>query len=203
MSYLEDGKQSGEVSALPQILLLGDSIRIGYCGTVKKQLDGMYDVRFPNENCQYTQHTFVSLSFWKELIGPSPAAVHFNCGHWDIAHWDGEKESLNTVEEYGKMLVRIVERIKKLYPSTKIFFATTTPMNPNGKMGVNPRSTEEIKIYNAEAKRVLTPLGVKINDLFGITKDLGEEAYTDYCHFTDEIFRLLGRKTAEFLIESI
>ncbi len=203
MSYSEDGKNIGVAGEKPQILLLGDSIRIGYCGTVKKLLEDKFEVCYPEENCQYTQYTYVSIGFWKSLVGPAPAAVHFNCGHWDVCHWDGEDRSLNTVTEYGEMLVRIVNRLKKLYPHTKIFFATTTPMNPNGTQSANTRTTEEIKAYNSEAIRRLTPLGVKINDLFGLAENWGEECYQDYCHFKPESFEALGKKTAEFLIDNV
>ena len=39
-------------------------------------------------------------------------------------------------------------------PAEKIVFATTTPMNTNGKLGGNPCTTESIRRYNAAAVAV-------------------------------------------------
>ncbi len=205
MAFLEDGTKSAEIKKdnLPQILLLGDSMRLGYCEHTKELLKDKFEVCYPLENCQTTQHTFVHLGMWQNLVGPEPVAVQFNCGHWDAAHWGGDDIPLNSPERYAEMLVRIVKRLQKMYPKTKIFFATSTPMNPNGSLGVNPRTTEDIIRYNKTAVEALVPLGVKINDLFAVTKDLGEEYYVDYVHLTKEGFDLVGKAVAKFFEENI
>ena len=37
---------------MKQLLLIGDSIRMGYCETVKTLLADDYEVIFPKENCR-------------------------------------------------------------------------------------------------------------------------------------------------------
>ncbi|MBQ3817102.1 MAG: hypothetical protein II802_02375 [Clostridia bacterium] len=123
--------------------------------------------------------------------------VQFNCGHWDVAHWSGYESSLTSPQEYAKNIRMIVFLLIKFFVNAKIVFATTTPMNPDGIMGVNPRSNAEIDEYNEIAVKVANESGLIINDLNKITRDWGSEQYADYCHFTESAFQFLGKKVAE------
>ena len=205
-TYLEETKLS-KIQAtdgkLKRILLLGDSIRMGYSPYLLKELSGIADVRYPEENCRNTQFTYIGLSWWRDIFDCPEKVdlVYWNNGHWDIAHWGGDCLSLNSVEQYSEMLERIHGRLASLFPNAKIIFATTTPANPNGIMGVNPRTNVEIMEYNAEARRVLEARNVVIHDLFEILKDKDEGFYSDYCHLTPEGFEYLGRVISEFVIK--
>ena len=85
------------------VFLIGDSIRIRYCEYVKKELEDTAQVVYPVENCRFTQYVITNIYDWAASCNPdSVAVVHFNCGHWDIAHWRGEAESLNDIPTYKK-----------------------------------------------------------------------------------------------------
>lgn len=198
--HLEDatGKPAECASSLPEILLIGDSIRLGYCGTVAEALRGKAEVKWPSENCQSSQNILISLVRWRGLVA-SPKVVHFNCGHWDAAHWDGDAEPLTSIEEYARNVRKIIRRIRRYWPEAKIVFATTTPMNPNGSMGRNVRTTESIKRYNAAAVAVALEEGVAVNDLFAMTEKWPSSDYADYCHFSKEAAKRLGCLVADRL----
>lgn len=183
-----------------KVFLIGDSIRMGYCDITKKLLSDMAEVIYPEDNCRYTQYTYVNLSAWKNLFSdPNEVrVVYWNNGHWDIAHWDGE-EPLNSTEEYTKMLLRIENRLKKCFPNAKIVFSTTMPMNPNGQNSANPRTTEEIGEYNKAAIRVFKDTDVYIDDVFDKFKHLTAEYFADYCHLTEEGNKLLGKHIADYI----
>ena len=70
-------------------------------------------------------------------------------------------------------------------------------MNPNGSPAVNPRTTEEIMLYNETAKQVMKKLQIPVNDLFSVMKDKSAAFYKDYCHYTQEGFRILGKQVAD------
>ena len=72
-------------------------------------------------------------------------------------------------------------------------------MNPSGKVGINPRTNEEISRYNEIAKAVASKNNVLVNDLFAITQAWDSSYYKDYCHFTDEANVLLGQAVATAL----
>jgi len=200
--YLEDSinERLETASEKKVVFLIGDSIRMGYCETVKQELADVAEVVFPEENCRYSQYIITSLRAWSGLCDPERVAlVQFNCGHWDVAHWNDEDVSLNSPEIYAHNIRRIIARLKVIYPHAKIVFATTTPMNPNGENSVNFRTTQEIMVYNAAGVQAARDCGAEVNDLFACTQDWPASCYADYCHFTPESFEKLGRYTAEHL----
>ena len=176
------------------VFLIGDSIRIGYCDTVKKLLADSAEVFFVGENCRSTQYVICGLQFWANMFSNPDLVdiVHFNCGHWDIAHWYGGELSLTSPEEYKRNIKIIIKMIRKLFPKAKIIFATTTAMNPDGTIGINPRTNSEIAYYNDIAKSVAIENDIVINDLFEITNEWQSKNYEDYCHYTSEAFEKLG-----------
>jgi len=198
--YLEDmaSKSAEKTSSVPEILLIGDSIREGYCKYVAESLRGRADVKWPNDNCRNSQYILTSLATWRGLVA-SPKVVNFNCGHWDAAHWDGDDDALTSVEEYGRNIRKIIQRIRRYWPDAKIIFATTTPMSPSGKQSRNPRTTESIIRYNAEAVKVAKSMGVEVNDLFAVLEKWPTSDYKDYAHLTEPAAKRLGEIVASRL----
>ena len=208
VKYAEDGAAGAEFvcsNSLPNIFLIGDSIRKGYCKTVKKELEGKAEVFFVDDNCRSTQYVIFMFRKWVQMFDKPERVdvVHFNCGHWDMAHFSGTSESLTSAEEYGRNIGKIIFLIRRYFPNAKIIFATTTPMNPNGKVGINPRTNAEVERYNEIATAVCRAEGIEINDIHAYTRDWGEEYFQDYCHLTKEAFADLGRKVANKITKSI
>ena len=198
--HLEDktAKAAEKVSDKPEIFLLGDSIRMGYCQDVKNELRDIADVRWPKENCANSQNTLIHLSWWKGIVS-KPAVIQFNCGHWDVSRWDGDDEPITSLEEYGRNIRLIIRRLRRDYPGATVVFATTTTMNPSGTCGKNKRTTEEIRRYNAKAVEVARAEKVPVNDLFAFVEKWPSSDYADYAHFSKEANKRLGRHVAEFL----
>ena len=199
--FLEDSanEPAKKASELPEVLLIGDSIRQLYCPYVAEALRGKAEVKWPvKENCQSSQNILISLARWRGLVA-SQKVVQFNCGHWDAAHWDDDAGPLTTVEEYARNVCLIIRRIRRYWPETKIVFATTTAMNPSGKQGRNKRTTESIRAYNAAAVKVAREEGVAVNDLFAVVEKWPASDYKDYCHFNKEASKRLGGIVAERL----
>ena len=205
MAYLEEYNLNSDFVCTKDkknIFLIGDSIREGYCHIVKESLKDSANIFFVNENCRNTQYVITNLRAYSSKFNTPELVdiVHINCGHWDIAHWNGSKNSLTSIDEYAKNLETIVELIRQLFINAKIIFATTTPMNPSGKMGINIRTTKEIDAYNLVMKTFCQKNGIIINDINEYVKDWGEEYYKDYCHYTESSNLLLGKEIANRLI---
>ena len=192
------GKPAEKASPLPEILLIGDSIRIGYCKYVAEALRNKADVKWPEENCRSSQYILMSLEWWRG-IAASPAVVQFNCGHWDAARWDGDGGALTSIEEFGRNVRLIIRRIRRYWPEAKIVFATSTPMNPDGTRTKNHRTTKTMIRYNAKAVKVAQDEGAEVNDLFEATKEWPATDYRDYAHFTEDASRRLGEIVARRL----
>ncbi len=203
-NYIENGAANAAFTCTEDkrnIFLIGDSIRKGYCKTVRSILQEDSNVFFVEDNCRSSQYIICNIKHWAgnfsnpELVD----IVHFNCGQWDVAHWSGHSLPLTSEGEYAKNLQIIIDLLHQYFPSAKLVFATTSRMNPKDSSGVNPRSNEDVDRYNAIAEEVMAKNGVEINDINAFMRDFGSEYYTDLCHLTIEGFARLGEFVAEKL----
>ena len=169
---------------MKKILLLGDSIRIGYDKYVRMAFDGQAQVYAPTDNCRFTQYLLRYLLEWQEETdcGSDVDVVHWNAGAWDVLRLaDGEPQT--PLEHYTYYLERIHNYLKWMYPNAvQIFAAATKPIEPRF-IGTYNRFDKDVQIYNAAAVETLTPLGVKINDLYALTDTFPEEYWSDLTHF--------------------
>ncbi|MBO4379092.1 MAG: hypothetical protein J5889_09015 [Clostridia bacterium] len=188
------------------ILLIGDSIRIGYCETVRSDLADIARVVYPAENCRNSDFIITRLHGWaQEFDAAHIDIVHFNCGQWDAAHFNGWKDSLTPLDVYERNLHWIIWALRREFPSAALHMATTTPMSPINETlpAQNPRTTAEIRRYNEAALRVAAEEKVPVNDLFALTVGWPSTDYKDTCHYTDEAFARLGKAVAGYLRKSI
>ena len=202
MNYVENGKSGKKFTCSkekPNIFLIGDSIRIGYCETVKKELADTAEVFYVSDNCRNTQYVVTSLEGWKNMFDDETLIDidQFNCGHWDTAKWSGYDVCLTSEAEYARNIKMIIDLIKQKFINAKIIFATTTTMNPDNVPCLNSRDNSIIDRYNEIAVEVAEDNGVYISDLNKITRSWPGEYYRDYCHFTDEASTILGKAVAD------
>lgn len=190
-----------------RIVLIGDSVCIGYREYVKKRFNGVADVFFPQANCAFAQNVLRYLNIWKDEDGlPGDAdAVHFNAGLWDVLRIYGD-ETLTSPEYYGELILRIFKRIKLLFPTAKIIFATSTSVVESGYAPPYQRYNADIERFNEVAKSVLKPLGVAIDDLYAVTENPAEnsECRSDCTHFnTESGVKLLGEAVINSICNSL
>jgi len=111
-----------------KVLLIGDSIRMGYDKYVKNYLSDSCEVYYPKDNCRFAQYTLRHLSDWKSgFNGDDLDLIHWNVGLWDTLELydDG---CLTPPEFYAFFIEKICKRIKVLFPKAKVIFATSTPV---------------------------------------------------------------------------
>ena len=157
--------QVADVDGLPRILLLGDSISIGYTLPTRALLAGKANVHRPAENCADSGHGVRKIAPW--LGAGKWDIIHFNFGLHDVKYLDDkgalvspEKgEQVASVAEYEQNLRALVMVLEKT--GATLIFATTTPI-PAGSAGRVERS--EIP-YNAAAIRVMKENKIAVNDL--------------------------------------
>lgn len=172
---------------LPRVLLIGDSISIGYTLPTRKALDGKANVHRIGANSGTTANTLEKLDKW--LGGGKWDAIHVNVGLHDIKQVRGARQV--SPEEYEKNLRAIVARLKKT--GAIVIWATTTPV-PEGAAGRTPG--DEVA-YNAIAAKVMADEKVAVNDLYALAK--GHQAKWQRkanVHFNEEGSRGLGKRVA-------
>lgn len=152
---------------LPRVLLLGDSISIGYTVAVREQLTGIANVYRPATNCASSKHGVAGIDKW---LGDKPwDVIHFNFGLHDLKFVRdsetivplGTEGAHHQVEldAYRDNLNAIVERLKKT--GATLVWCNTTPVPE----GANGRSPGDVEPYNQVAQEVAEKHSVMIDDL--------------------------------------
>ncbi|MEO0448515.1 MAG: SGNH/GDSL hydrolase family protein, partial [Verrucomicrobiota bacterium] len=180
--------------SLPRVLIIGDSISIGYTPGVRRHLKGIANVHRPRTNCRWAAYGDEMILEW---LGDSEwDAIHFNFGLWDWYGWRQEEKA--TPESYAKSLESIVAKMRGKTNAKLVFGITTPPcVGPEVKVQL-VISEEEAKAFNQAAREVMDAAGVKVNDLYGVVRkererlQLGE----DNVHYTEEGYELLARRVA-------
>jgi len=170
------------------VLLLGDSLRMGYEPIVRKLLEDVAVVSGPNENGRWAAYTLNSLRFWLDQF-ETPDVIHWNNGLWDLGDDYQLGSPFSLPEEYESALERTVTVLNKLFPNAKIIMATTMPTD-------NPDSSD-IESYNVILKSVAKKHNIEVNDLFPIPKADVSLIGPDHIHLTEKGFEIVAKQVAE------
>lgn len=176
---------------MKQVMLLGDSLRMGYEPIVRKNLEGKAEVSGPNENGRWAGYTLNSFRFWIPWM-PKPDIIHWNNGLWDLGDDYQLGRPFSLPEEYESALERMVLVIKKTFPEAQIIMATTMPTD-------NP-DTSGIIEYNNILKKVAERHGIPVNDLFPLIDGKTDKYICpDHIHLTEEGFNMVAGKVTEVI----
>ncbi|MEO1971680.1 MAG: family 16 glycoside hydrolase [Pirellulaceae bacterium] len=190
--------------SLPRVLLIGDSISIGYTKTVIELLKGKAEVRRVQGNAGHTGMGIERLPKWLDPKNGKWDVIHFNWGLWDLCYRNpesktqGRRDKVNgqlthTTEQYRENLQKIIVILKKT--DAKLIWATTTPV-PAGEAG---RKTGDDAKYNRVANEVMKKHGIQINDLYTLMVPHMKTMTVapGNVHFTDAGSRLLAKQVAK------
>jgi len=198
---------STEAASLPRVLIIGDSISIGYTPAVRKMLEGKAVVIHNPGNAGHTGRGLEQIDAW---LGKGHwDVIHFNWGLWDLAYRPGgskgrgldKKQGTQTWSptEYEDHLRRLVKRLEAT--GAKLIWASTTPV-PEGEPG---RIVGDDLKYNAVAAKIMQERGITINDLHAHIRPRAAEFHTakGNVHFTPAGSEYLARKVAESVLEAL
>lgn len=175
---------------LPRVLLIGDSISIGYTVATRQRLAGKANVHRIGENGGPTTNGLKKLKTW---LGTGKwDVIHFNWGLHDLKRGGGDKHQVPP-EAYERNLRELVTMLKGT--GAKLIWASTTPV-PDAKVSP-PRRDADVLAYNAIAKKIMSENGVAIDDLYAFArprlKDLQLPANV---HFTAKGSQALAERVA-------
>lgn len=154
-----------DVAGLPRVLLIGDSISIGYTLPVRERLQGVANVHRVRGNCGDTTRGLQQLDTW--LGTDTWQVIHFNFGLHDLK-WLDEKgkyvapdqgKQVNPLPAYEANMRKIVARLKA--SGAKLVWCSTTPV-PDGSAG---RVKDAELEYNRVAAAIMKEAGVAVDDL--------------------------------------
>ncbi|MCU0246523.1 MAG: SGNH/GDSL hydrolase family protein [Bryobacter sp.] len=184
-------------AGLPRVLLIGDSISIGYTLPVRELLKGQANVHRIPENAAHTNNGVAKLEKW---LGDKPwDLIHFNFGLHDLRIMDHGKHQV-AIEQYEANLRTIVARLKQT--GARLIWCSTTPV-PEGKVSP-PRNPADVTLYNAAARRVMEAEGIAVDDLYAFALPrLSAIQRPANVHYTDEGSRVLAGEVARVIGETL
>jgi acyl-CoA thioesterase-1 len=205
----QDGPADG--TDLPRVLVLGDSISIGYTPFVRRELEGEAVVVRPvlddggPENCEGTTAGLANMDRWLAAGGGKWDVIHFNWGLHDIKRVDpvtgknsddpGDPRQAEP-EVYRRQLRALVAKLRAT--GATLVFATTTPV-PEGARPL--RDVADAARYNEIAKEVMAESpGVRTDDLYAFALPrLAEIQRPANVHFTEAGSEALAAEVAKHI----
>ena len=182
---------AARVEKLPDVLILGDSISLGYTGMVKAKLKGVANVSRPACNCGPSQFYLSSMKGW---VGTNRwDVIHVNFGIWDNHYLKGASNGMGLywgrevtnalppiargtairdlgfrirtpAKEYEKNMRTILGYLKTR--ADRVVFGLTTPLQAwqgDDRCG-------RIRVYNEIATAVCEDLNVEVDDLYAVAE---------------------------------
>jgi acyl-CoA thioesterase-1 len=160
--------QVEEDPKLPRVLLIGDSITMGYTPALRELLKGKANVQHPTQNCGPSSRIVSNLD---QYLGKKPwDVIQLNCGIHDVTYMNEDRKLTTpkdggrpqvSLDEYRTNLEQIVARLKKT--GAKLIWCTTTPISEPAPY----RIAGDVDRYNDVALQIMHNHGIQITDLHG------------------------------------
>lgn len=182
---------------MPDVVLIGDSIRMGYEATVRAQLPNL-DIWSPEQNGGDSRRIRENLNAWAKVH--TPQIIHINCGLHDLKK-DFETATPSVpLNEYIENVTHILTHLQNETEATLIW-ALTTPVNEtwhHERKGFD-RFESDVVSYNQAAQKICDTLKIPVNDLYATINNAGRDTLLkpDGVHFDEAGCDLLGKAVAQ------
>ncbi|MDI1313642.1 SGNH/GDSL hydrolase family protein [Prosthecobacter sp.] len=196
-----------DVTGLPRVLLIGDSISMGYTLDVRELLKGKANVHRIPTNGGPTTNGLKNIKAW---LGESKwDVIHFNWGLHDLKYIaeDPSKRAdpkspgshpQVSLADYEKNLTELVKIMQAT--GAKLIWCNTTPV-PAGSDG---RIEGDEAKYNAAAARVMTAASISTDDLHAhAAAKLKEVQLPANVHYSPSGYHYLAEKVAAVIAENL
>jgi hypothetical protein len=195
-----------DVPGLPRVLIIGDSISIGYTLDVRELLKGKANVHRIPTNGGPTTNGLKNIQAW---LGNSKSdVIHFNWGLHDLKYIQDDPSKRAdpkapgshpqvALADYEKNLAELVKTMQAT--GAKLIWCNTThvPAGSDGRV-----EGDELK-YNEAAARVMTAAGIPTNDLRTHALAKPEAQLPANVHYSPEGSRYLAEKVAAVITEHL
>jgi hypothetical protein len=190
-----------------KVLIIGDSISLGYTPFLRKQLSGCSIYHNPG-NAMHTRYSLENIDKW--VNSKDWEMIHFNWGLWDMCYRVTEGENLYVknkmsglqdipIKDYEENLVKLVKILKKT--NAKLVFLTSTYV-PHDEPGIK---SEDVILYNNVAKEIMNKHIIPINDIYSKSKLIHQQYGISSAdvHYTEKGYRAIAYLISEFINDKI
>jgi len=189
---------------LPKVLIIGDSISMGYFEPTRDLLIDNAEIHHNRGNAQHTAYGLEKLDEW--LNETEWDVIHFNHGLHDLKYIDEKGRRVDPamgrqqipIDQYERNLEALTVRLKRT--GSELIFATTTPV-PEGASG---RIAGDSKRYNQVARKIMAKHSVTVNDLYAFAQpQLAAIQNPRDVHFSKKGSRLLAEQVAKYITQAL
>ncbi|WPJ95566.1 SGNH/GDSL hydrolase family protein [Coraliomargarita algicola] len=178
---------------VPRVLLVGDSIVMGYGPKASEHLQGEVSLawvgtsRFPVDPIYFEEIALV-------LRSTSFDAVHFNNG----LHGFGYDES-----DYAACLKQVVTRLRVLTPAVPWMLANSTPLRKPDDLKQYTERNDRVRLRNQTMAALAAEFNLSMTDLYQAMEGHPEYYSPDGTHFNETGIAVQGELVAESIRQLI
>lgn len=182
-------------SEFPHILLIGDSISVGYRGPVFKRLKNSFCVTTISTSKALDNSSFLNeIKFIANEEGFEFPAIHFNNGLHGF--------HLNDAD-YRRFYLGAAEFLFHEFPCSSLILATSTPCT----CGENNQSFEKrnstVLKRNETVFYAAEKFGLDVDDLYSAAVNHPEFKCDDGVHFSSDGYEMLAQYVADSVLSSL
>jgi hypothetical protein len=176
---------------LPRVLLVGDSISVGYCPAVTERLAGKARVDRLSNSRGINDPALLRETIY--VLGESPyAAIQFNNGlhGWHIPD-----------EVYATCLRQYLQLLGHYQPHARLIWASSTPVTvADNPALLSEDQTAQIRRRNTLADAIMRDHAIPVNDLFQLVLGRSELRAPDGYHYNAQGQALQAEAVAAALL---
>ncbi len=181
-------------ASLPRVLLIGDSISVGYSPVVTDLLQGKVFVdrlgtsRSINDPV-LAKETMIRLDEFRYRI------IHFNNGlhGWHLPD-----------PVYATALCEYTELLQRLGQGAKLVWASSTPVTVTNKPDtIDEEKNPQLLRRNARAAEIMGARGIPVDDLYQTVLGKADLRSPDGYHYNGEGQKVLGKAVAEAIAKAM
>ncbi|MEM6778679.1 MAG: SGNH/GDSL hydrolase family protein [Planctomycetota bacterium] len=192
---------------LPNVLLIGDSISMGYTIAVRNELVGEANVFRPLTNCGPTTRGLEGIEEW--IANRDWDVIHFNFGLHDLKYMGADGSNLADpqdptasqqvpIQQYADNLRVIAQRL--IQTGAIVIWRQTTPV-PDGAKG---RVAGDAVKYNQAAADVMAEFpSIQTDPFHSFALKIADLQLKANVHYTPEGSSRLGKHVAELISEAL
>lgn len=175
--------------AAPRILLIGDSITVGYRSIVNRNLEGALRVTaFSTSKAIDNPYFLDEVSLLAKQEGEAYPIIQFNNG----LHGGGL-----SAEEYDTHYRRVLGDLQKMFPKATILLALSTPASVNGKPEEYGERNDQVILWNEKVTAIGKEMGLTVVDLYSVVYGDPTLRTADGYHYNRDGYEKLGKVVAE------
>ena len=208
---------------MKNVVLIGDSVRLGYEKRVRELLGPDVHVFSPDENCRFTKYALWGMWDWMERWGsPKVDVIHWNTGAWDLHRCTADGQIFTPLDEYLETNRRLAIQMESYCKN--LIWATIIPggraLDEMKKINVLYNTdaaapkvflTDTMEKWNADVCRYnaansarMRARGIRVIDHYGaLIGDTDRYISDDGNHPTPEGYDVLAHLTADAIREML